>query len=61
MSVRIVTDASILVPLYGQASTANAVLANPSARMALTEAMAAFRAAIEASGAPAAGSMPRTM
>ena len=56
MSVRIVSEASIAIPLYGTASTADAVLANPSARSALTEAMAAFRAAMEAAGASAAES-----
>lgn len=61
MAVRIVTDASIAVPLYGQASTADAVLANPGARRALTETMAAFRAAMEAAGGPATDSVPRSL
>jgi NAD(P)H-dependent FMN reductase len=47
MSARLVADASIAVPLYGRASTAEVVLADPDARAMLTQAMAAFRSAIE--------------
>ena len=61
MSVHIVAEASIAVPLYGQASTADAVLADPAARTALTDALAAFRAAIDAIGTVASGTAPRTV
>jgi chromate reductase len=46
MSARLVADASIAVPLYGRASTAEAVLADTVAHAALTQAMAAFMSAI---------------
>jgi chromate reductase, NAD(P)H dehydrogenase (quinone) len=54
MSARLVADASIAVPLYGRASTADAVLAGATARAALTQAMAAFVSAIQREPAEAA-------
>lgn len=61
MSVHIVAEASVAVPLYGRASTADVVLADSAARATLSDAMVAFRAAIDATGTVTAGTAPRTV
>lgn len=61
MSARLVADASIAVPLYGRASTADAVLAEAGARMALTRAMAAFVSAIESASPVQAAAEQRAL
>ncbi len=61
MSAQLVADASIAVPLYGRASTAEAVLADADARTALTHAMSAFISAIgpRSRGEAAVGAVTR--